>query len=75
MDMMVGWKGDFVRKQDCSPEDGDPLASVWALPKSSGYVLHDLLFASWQSQAIKGFKARLTVDNLFNTDYYIGVKP
>lgn len=68
-DMTVGWTGDFVRKQDRSPEDGDPLASVWALPKSSGYVLHGL-FASWQPQAIKGFEARLTVDNLFNTDYY-----
>lgn len=68
-DMTVGWTGDFVRKQDRSPEDGDPLASVWALPKSSGYVLHGL-FASWQPTFIKGFEARLAVDNLFNTDYY-----
>lgn len=68
-DMTVGWTGDFVRKQDRSPEQGDPLASVWALPASSGYVLHGL-FANWQPQAIKGFEARVTVDNLFNTDYY-----
>ncbi|MEQ9944268.1 TonB-dependent hemoglobin/transferrin/lactoferrin family receptor [Pectobacterium aroidearum] len=69
LDMAVGWTGDFVRKQDRSPADGDPLADIWALPKSKGYVLHGL-FASWQPQAIKGFEARVTVDNLLNTDYY-----
>ncbi|TKY81955.1 TonB-dependent hemoglobin/transferrin/lactoferrin family receptor [Pectobacterium polonicum] len=69
LDMAIGWTGDFVRKQDRSPADGDPLASGWALPKTKGYVLHGL-FASWQPQTIKGFEARVTVDNLLNTDYY-----
>ncbi|MEH0875342.1 TonB-dependent hemoglobin/transferrin/lactoferrin family receptor [Pectobacterium cacticida] len=69
LDMAVGWTGDFVRKQDRSPTDGDPKASGWALPKTKGYVLHGL-FASWQPQSIKGFEARVTVDNLLNTDYH-----
>ncbi|MBA0167390.1 TonB-dependent receptor [Pectobacterium sp. CFBP8739] len=69
LDMAIGWTGDFVRKQDRSPADGDPKAASWALPKAKGYVLHGL-FASWQPPAMKGFEARVTVDNLLNTDYY-----
>ncbi len=76
-DMAFGWTGDFVRKQDRSPADGDPMAVVWALPKTSGYALHGL-FASWQPSGLQGFEARVAVDNLFNRDYYptwrIGVR-
>lgn len=68
-DMDFGWTGDFVRKQDRSPADGDPMAVVWALPKTSGYALHGL-FASWQPSGLQGFEARVAVDNLFNRDYY-----
>lgn len=67
--MAMGWKGDFIRKQDRSPIDGDPKADSWSLPKSKGYALHGL-FASWRPSFIKGFEARVTVDNLFNRDYY-----
>ncbi|OTA20996.1 hemin receptor [Xenorhabdus beddingii] len=71
--MAMGWKGDFIRKQDRSPVDGDPMAEYWELPKSSGYALHGL-FASWRPSDIKGFEARVTIDNLFNRDYapYLG---
>ncbi|CAM3562109.1 TonB-dependent receptor [Yersinia entomophaga] len=68
-DMAFGWKGDFVRKQDRSPSDGDPKADIWSLPKTKGYVLHGL-FASWQPASLDGFEARVAVDNLFNTEYY-----
>ncbi|PHM73853.1 TonB-dependent hemoglobin/transferrin/lactoferrin family receptor [Xenorhabdus kozodoii] len=67
--MVMGWKGDFIRKQDRSPSDGDSDAGSWAFPKSKGYALHGL-FASWRPSYIKGFEARITVDNLFNRDYY-----
>ncbi|WAC44317.1 TonB-dependent hemoglobin/transferrin/lactoferrin family receptor [Pseudomonas sp. SL4(2022)] len=69
VDMAVGWTGNFVRKQDRSPEDNDPLASGWSLPESQGYALHGV-FASWQPTQVKGFEARITVDNLFNREYY-----
>ncbi|CDG22161.1 TonB-dependent heme receptor A [Xenorhabdus poinarii G6] len=71
--MAMGWKGDFIRKQDRSPIDGDPESASWSLPKSSGYALHGL-FASWRPSYLKGFEARITVDNLFNRDYspYLG---
>lgn len=67
--MAFGWTTDLVRKQDRSPQDGDPLAGVWALPKTSGYALQGL-FATWQPEQVKGMEARIAVDNLFNTDYY-----
>ncbi|WP_446469648.1 TonB-dependent hemoglobin/transferrin/lactoferrin family receptor [Xenorhabdus stockiae] len=67
--MTMGWKGDFIRKQDRSPKDDDPLANYWSLPKTKGYALHGL-FASWQPHFIQGFEARITIDNLFNRDYY-----
>ncbi|PHM56080.1 TonB-dependent hemoglobin/transferrin/lactoferrin family receptor [Xenorhabdus hominickii] len=67
--MAMGWKGDFVRKQDRSPRDDDPMAISWSFPKSSGYALHSL-FASWRPPYMKGFEARITIDNLFNRDYY-----
>ncbi|CDL83784.1 TonB-dependent hemoglobin/transferrin/lactoferrin family receptor [Xenorhabdus cabanillasii] len=67
--IVMGWKGDFVRKQDRSPVDGDPKVWHWSLPKSKGYALHGL-FASWRPPLMKGFEARITVDNLFNRDYY-----
>ncbi|MDE1479188.1 TonB-dependent hemoglobin/transferrin/lactoferrin family receptor [Xenorhabdus bovienii] len=67
--MSMGWKGDFIRKQDRSPVDGDPKAGSWSLPTSKGYALHGL-FASWRPPYMKGFEARVTVDNLFNRDYY-----
>ncbi|PHM44644.1 hemin receptor [Xenorhabdus mauleonii] len=69
LQMEMGWKGDFIRKQDRSPADGDPMAGYWSLPKSKGYALHGL-FANWRPTYIKGFEARITVDNLFNRDYY-----
>ncbi len=71
--MTMGWKGDFIRKQDRSPVDDDPMSESWALPKSSGYALHGL-FASWRSPYMKGFEARITIDNLFNRAYspYLG---
>ncbi|MBD2783720.1 TonB-dependent hemoglobin/transferrin/lactoferrin family receptor [Xenorhabdus sp. DI] len=71
--MTMGWKGDFIRKQDRSPVDDDPEASNWAFPASKGYALHGL-FASWRPAYIKGFEARITIDNLFNRDYapYLG---
>ncbi|TBU93413.1 TonB-dependent receptor [Phytopseudomonas dryadis] len=68
-DMAFGWTGHFVRRQDRSPTDDDPLASGWSLPKSQGYALHGL-FASWQPTQLDGFEARLAVDNLFNREYY-----
>jgi len=68
-EMKLGWTGDFVRKQDRSPTDGDPMAVFWALPTTKGYVLQGL-FASWQPSKLPGFEARVTVDNLFNTNYY-----
>lgn len=67
--MTFGWTMDMVRKQDRSPQDGDPLAGIWALPKTSGYALQGL-FASWQPEQVKGMEARIAVDNLFNTDFY-----
>ncbi|WP_232832536.1 TonB-dependent hemoglobin/transferrin/lactoferrin family receptor [Photorhabdus sp. CRCIA-P01] len=67
--MSMGWTGDFVRKQDRSPKDGDPMAVLWSIPKSQGYVLHGL-FASWQPDFQQGLEARVTVNNLFNHDYY-----
>ncbi|WP_431482336.1 TonB-dependent receptor [Pseudomonas solani] len=69
IDMAMGWTGNFVRKQDRSPTDDDPLASGWSLPETQGYALHGL-FATWQPKYIKGFEARLAVDNLFNREYY-----
>ncbi|OKP02958.1 TonB-dependent hemoglobin/transferrin/lactoferrin family receptor [Xenorhabdus eapokensis] len=71
--MAMGWKGDFIRKQDRSPADKEPSVKNWSLPKSSGYALHGL-FASWRPDFIKGFEARVTIDNLFNRDYspYLG---
>ncbi len=66
--MAMGWTGDFVRKQDRSPKDGDPMAVLWSIPKSQGYVLHGL-FASWQPDFQQGLEARVTVNNLFNHDY------
>ncbi|WP_340611197.1 TonB-dependent hemoglobin/transferrin/lactoferrin family receptor [Xenorhabdus bharatensis] len=73
LQMKMGWKGDFIRKQDRSPADGDPKAKEWSLAKTAGYALHGL-FASWQPHFIQGFEARITVDNLFNRDYrsYLG---
>ncbi|AHV92927.1 TonB-dependent hemoglobin/transferrin/lactoferrin family receptor [Bordetella holmesii] len=71
--MAVGWTADFVRRQDRSPTQSDPLAVFWALPASSGYALHGL-FAHWQPPQWKGLHVRVTVDNLFNRDYrpYLG---
>ncbi|WP_340621002.1 TonB-dependent hemoglobin/transferrin/lactoferrin family receptor [Xenorhabdus siamensis] len=69
LQMTMGWKGDFIRKQDRSPVDDDPEAGYWSLPKAKGYALHGL-FASWRPSLMKGFEARITVDNLFNRDYY-----
>ncbi|MEK9495665.1 TonB-dependent hemoglobin/transferrin/lactoferrin family receptor [Photorhabdus sp. P32] len=67
--MAIGWTGDFVRKQDRSPKDGDPMATLWSIPKSKGYALHGL-FASWQPNFWQGLEARVTVNNLFNRDYH-----
>ncbi|WP_340617548.1 TonB-dependent hemoglobin/transferrin/lactoferrin family receptor [Xenorhabdus entomophaga] len=71
--MTMGWKGDFIRKQDRSPVDDDPMTESWSFTKSKGYALHGL-FASWRPPYMKGFEARITVDNLFNRDYspYLG---
>ncbi|WP_434527135.1 TonB-dependent hemoglobin/transferrin/lactoferrin family receptor [Photorhabdus asymbiotica] len=71
--MAMGWTGDFVRKQDRSPKDGDPMAILWSIPKSQGYTLHGL-FASWQPDFWQGLEARVTINNLFNRDYkpYLG---
>ena len=68
-DMVFGWTTDLVRKQDRSPIEGDPLAGIWALPKTKGYALQGL-FATWQPERIKGMTLRVAVDNLFNTNYY-----
>ncbi|WP_228863237.1 TonB-dependent hemoglobin/transferrin/lactoferrin family receptor [Xenorhabdus sp. PB30.3] len=67
--MAMGWKGEFIRKQDRSVSDHDPMATGWDLPKTKGYALHGL-FASWKPSFIQGLEARITVDNLFNRDYY-----
>ncbi|PHM33485.1 TonB-dependent hemoglobin/transferrin/lactoferrin family receptor [Xenorhabdus innexi] len=69
LQMTMGWKSEFIRKQDRSPIDDDPDAGHWSLPKSKGYALHGL-FASWQPPFIQGFEARITIDNLLNRDYY-----
>lgn len=71
--VVAGWQGEFVRRQDRSPVDGDPMAGSWALPKSQGYALHGL-FASYQPKQINGLTLRLTVDNVFNRRYapYLG---
>lgn len=65
----AGWTGMFVRKQDRSPVDHDPKADTWSLPKTQGYALHGL-FATWKPTFVKGVEARVTVDNLFNRNYY-----
>ncbi|CFN84222.1 heme receptor [Bordetella pertussis] len=69
LDMVLGWRGEFVRRQDRSPTDGDPLAGYWALPKTAGYALHGL-FASWQPRHVNGLDVRLAADNLFNRPYH-----
>ncbi|OAM40066.1 TonB-dependent receptor [Eikenella sp. NML120348] len=71
--LTFGWKGEFIRRQDRSPTDGDPMAAYWALPKSKGYALHGL-FAAWQPPHHEQFTLRITVDNLFNRRYapYLG---
>lgn len=69
--LTAGWKGEFVRKQDRSPADADPMAAYWALPKSKGYALHGL-FAAYKPN--DSLTLRLTADNLFNRKYapYLG---
>ncbi|QMT41439.1 TonB-dependent hemoglobin/transferrin/lactoferrin family receptor [Neisseria shayeganii] len=69
----LGWRGEFVRRQDRSPADIDPKAAVWALPKSRGYALHGL-FAAWQPPHRQELTVRLTADNIFNRRYapYLG---
>lgn len=71
--LTAGWRGMFVRRQDRSPSDGDPMAVYWALPKSKGYALHGL-FMDWAPRGKKGPQINLTVDNLFNREYrpYLG---
>ena len=64
----LGWKAEFIRHQDRSPTDSDPDAAYWALPKAGGYPLHGL-FAAWQPPQQKRLTVRLTVDNLFNSEY------
>lgn len=69
----VGWRGEFVRRQDRSPADIDPKAGFWALPKSGGYALHGL-FAAWQPRQRPQLTVRLSADNIFNRRYapYLG---
>nr|AEV42535.1 hemin receptor precursor [Haemophilus influenzae] len=71
--LTVGWRAEFVRRQDRSPLSGDPKASSWSLPASRGYSLHNL-FLSWSPAKIKGMNVKITVDNLFNRAYnpYLG---
>ncbi|WP_243694563.1 TonB-dependent hemoglobin/transferrin/lactoferrin family receptor [Nicoletella semolina] len=67
--IIIGWKGEFVRKQDRSPTAQDPKAGYWGMPKSSGYALHSL-FTTWRPKQIKDLQLQLTVDNLFNRSYH-----
>ncbi|HHF5398654.1 TPA: TonB-dependent hemoglobin/transferrin/lactoferrin family receptor [Haemophilus influenzae] len=72
--LTVGWRAEFVRRQDRSPSSGDPKASYYlSLPASRGYSLHNL-FLSWSPAKIKGMNIKITVDNLFNRAYnpYLG---
>ncbi|HHV6813141.1 TPA: TonB-dependent receptor domain-containing protein, partial [Haemophilus influenzae] len=71
--LTVGWRAEFVRRQDRSPLSGDPEAKYWSLPASRGYSLHNL-FLSWSPAKIKGMNIKITVDNLFNRAYnpYLG---
>ncbi|HHV6755379.1 TPA: TonB-dependent receptor domain-containing protein, partial [Haemophilus influenzae] len=71
--LTVGWRAEFVRRQDRSPLSGDPEAKYWSLPASRGYSLHNL-FLSWSPAKIKGMNVKITVDNLFNRAYnpYLG---
>lgn len=72
--LTVGWRAEFVRRQDRSPSSGDPKASYYlSLPASRGYSLHNL-FLSWSPAKIKGMNVKITVDNLFNRAYnpYLG---
>ncbi|XDZ51944.1 TonB-dependent hemoglobin/transferrin/lactoferrin family receptor [Neisseriaceae bacterium CLB008] len=71
--LSAGWRGIFVRRQDRSPKDHDPMAVYWGLPKSQGYALHGL-FMDWAPRGKKGPQINLTVDNLFNREYrpYLG---
>lgn len=71
--LTVGWRAEFVRRQDRSPLSGDPKAGYWSLPASRGYSLHNL-FLSWSPAKIKGMNIKITVDNLFNRAYnpYLG---
>ncbi|VEI55110.1 TonB-dependent hemoglobin/transferrin/lactoferrin family receptor [Haemophilus influenzae] len=71
--LTVGWRAEFVRRQDRSPLSGDPEAKSWSLPASRGYSLHNL-FLSWSPAKIKGMNVKITVDNLFNRAYnpYLG---
>lgn len=71
--LTVGWRAEFVRRQDRSPLSGDPKAGYWSWPASRGYSLHNL-FLSWSPAKIKGMNVKITVDNLFNRAYnpYLG---
>lgn len=71
--LTVGWRAEFVRRQDRSLLSGDPEAGYWSLPASRGYSLHNL-FLSWSPAKIKGMNVKITVDNLFNRAYnpYLG---
>ncbi len=72
----MGWRGDFVRRQDRQPSNQDSRMDFWQLPATSGYALHSV-FASWEPKHGKGkTKVNLNIDNLFNKDYaaYLGEK-
>ncbi len=71
--LALGWTGEFVRRQDRSPRQSDPMAVYWSLPATSGYALHGL-FAHWRPPRWPGLQLRLTVDNVFNRPYrpYLG---
>lgn len=65
--LLLGWRSEFVKRADRSVVDTDPKATSWALPKTKGYALHGI-FASWQVN--DDFNMQLTIDNLFNREYY-----
>lgn len=73
--LVIGWRGTFVDRHDRSilNTDNSVGASGFALPRTSGYALHNI-FAEWSPLKNDSVKVNLGIDNLFNKDYkmYLG---
>ncbi|MCU1733770.1 MULTISPECIES: TonB-dependent receptor [unclassified Pseudomonas] len=77
-DVVVGWKGLWVRQTDRLPSDKYPPGfmgsalgdSAWDHRANDAYNVQGL-FASWKpkQQYLKGTEVNFTLDNMFNRDY------